>query len=443
MKISQKLGALLTSAAMVVGLGAAVGTTATTASAAGIGWTPEGVAWMAPASGGENVYRLYNPYSGGHHYTMNLAEIDAMVVAGWQKEPVAFAADSSGADVYRLYNPYSGEHHYTMDAAERDNLERVGWRPEGVAWHVSTAASVPVYRVYNQYTGEHLWTQDKTEYEFLTGVAPTPTAKDALAQLTVSDYLAPGYEREEFGKTWVDVDGNNCGTRDDILARDLTNITKKDDCRVATGTLNDPYTGTVIDFVRGTDGGNDGGVQIDHVVALSNAWKSGANGWTRDQRIAYANDPYVLLAVDDQANQDKSDSAADKWLPSNAAYRCDYVARQIGIKSKYKLTVTNTERDAMNLVLATCPAQTVPAGVGAPSVPAPPAPAPKPDPEPEPAPKPDPDPAPNPEPKPEVQYNIWPGASCSPEGAIGYSAKGKQYVCKPSRTGKTLHWSIP
>ncbi|KAA8819075.1 HNH endonuclease [Bifidobacterium vespertilionis] len=324
-----------------------------------------------------------------------------------------------------------------MDAAERDNLERVGWRPEGVAWHVSTAASVPVYRVYNQYTGEHLWTQDKTEYEFLTGVAPTPTAKDALAQLTVSDYLAPGYEREEFGKTWVDVDGNNCGTRDDILARDLTNITKKDDCRVATGTLNDPYTGTVIDFVRGTDGGNDGGVQIDHVVALSNAWKSGANGWTRDQRIAYANDPYVLLAVDDQANQDKSDSAADKWLPSNTAYRCDYVARQIGIKSKYKLTVTNTERDAMNLVLATCPAQTVPAGVGAPSVPAPPAPAPKP------APKPDPDPAPNPEPKPEVQYGIRPGAWCSPEGAIGYSAKGVQYVCRPSDSGKSLHWRRP
>ncbi|WP_221339844.1 GmrSD restriction endonuclease domain-containing protein [Bifidobacterium vespertilionis] len=440
MKIRKVLSALA-SISMLAGLGVVATTTVATANAAGQGWDPEGVAWMAPANGGVDVYRVYNPYTGSHHYTQDRVEYENLIHTGWNDEKVAFKADAQGSEVYRLYNRYNGQHHYTLNVQEKDSLVLNGWEPEGVAWHVSTASSVPVYRVYNSATGEHLWTTNAAEYNFLTSVDPLAKATDALAQLTVSDYLAPGYEREEFGKTWVDVDGNNCGTRDDILARDLTNITKKDDCRVATGTLNDPYTGTVIDFVRGTDGGNDGGVQIDHVVALSNAWKSGANGWTRDQRIAYANDPYVLLAVDDQANQDKSDSAADKWLPSNAAYRCDYVARQIGIKSKYKLTVTNTERDAMNLVLATCPAQTVPAGVGAPSVPAPPAPAPKPDPEP--SPEPDPDPAPNPEPKPEVQYGIRPGAWCSPEGAIGYSAKGVQYVCRPSDSGKSLHWRRP
>ena len=440
MKVRKLLGALA-SVSMIAGLGIVAAAGAVPANAAGQGWNPEGVAWMSPSNGGVDVYRVYDSRSGLHHFTQSRLEYETLVRSGWNDEGVAFKAAEQGADVYRLYNGGDGQHLYTLSVEERDTLSRNGWTFEGVAWKVDTAAGTPVYRVYNPATGEHLWTTSAEEYRHLTSAEPTAKASDVLSQLAVSDYLEPGYDREEFeeqGQSWSDVDGNNCGTRDDILARDLTNVTKKDGCRVASGTLNDPYTGTVIDFVRGTDTDNDGGIQIDHVVALSNAWKSGASGWTHEQRVAYANDPYVLLAVDDQANQDKRDYAADRWLPSNTGYRCDYVARQIGIKSKYRLTVTYAERDAMNRVLATCPAQTVPAGVGAPSAPAP-NPEPAPNPNPEPAPSPNPDPAP----KPDVQYGIRPGAWCSPQGAIGYSAKGTQYVCRPSDSGKSLHWRRP
>ena len=105
-------------------------------------------------------------------------------------------------------------------------------------------------------------------------------------------------------------------------------------------------------------------VQIDHVVALSDAWQKGAQQLNADQRLQLANDPYNLLAVDGPANQQKSDSDAASWLPSNKSFRCQYVARQIGVKHKYALWVTQAEKDAMTNVLSGCPGQTVPDGGG-------------------------------------------------------------------------------
>ena len=102
-------------------------------------------------------------------------------------------------------------------------------------------------------------------------------------------------------------------------------------------------------------------VQIDHVVALENAWQSGANKWLATKRHEFGNDPYNLLAVDGPANQEKGSASAAYWLPTNSEYRCDYVARQIGVKDKYQLTVTSQEKDAMLAVLHTCPGQAVPA----------------------------------------------------------------------------------
>ena len=129
-------------------------------------------------------------------------------------------------------------------------------------------------------------------------------------------------------------------------------------CKVKSGVLSDPYTGTTIRFTRGVK--TSSAVQIDHVVALENAWQSGANQWDRTKRYRFGNDMYNLLAVDGPANQEKGSASAAYWLPTNGAYRCDYVARQIGVKAKYGLTVTTKEKRAMLSVLRACPAQAVP-----------------------------------------------------------------------------------
>lgn len=172
-----------------------------------------------------------------------------------------------------------------------------------------------------------------------------------LAELSVRG-RAPktGYERSEFGNGWGAMLG--CDVRNIILSRDLTDVRRDDRCRVLTGTLIDPYTATTISFVRGETTSDD--VQIDHVVALSNAWQTGAQQLDYDSRVRFANDPLNLLAVDGPANEQKSDGDAATWLPSNKPFRCQYVNRQIAVKKKYDLWVTVPERDAMARVLIAC-----------------------------------------------------------------------------------------
>ena len=185
-----------------------------------------------------------------------------------------------------------------------------------------------------------------------------------------------GYSRAQFGDAWSDIDHNGCDTRNDILNRDLTAKQHKNSrgCVVISGILNDPYTGKVINFMRGKDTSEQ--VQIDHVVALSDAWQSGAQEISAQERLQLANDPENLLAVDGPANQQKSDSDAATWLPANASFRCPYVARQIRVKAKYHLWVKPTEKEAMINVLTPCtgaaakPAPDTPASV--PQVDAPP-----------------------------------------------------------------------
>lgn len=194
-----------------------------------------------------------------------------------------------------------------------------------------------------------------------SSTVPSDSAKlavTALEQLEIKG-RAPktGYERVQFGDGWL-LSGN-CDTRNIILNRDLTNVTLTDTCKVASGVLADPYTGTVITFSRGKD--TSSLVQIDHVVALSNAWQTGAQLLPFDRRVEFANDPLELLAVDGNANQVKGDGDAATWLPANKAFRCQYVARQIAVKIKYALWVTDAEKAAMKHVLQTCPEQTLPA----------------------------------------------------------------------------------
>jgi hypothetical protein len=127
---------------------------------------------------------------------------------------------------------------------------------------------------------------------------------------------------------------------------------------VASGVLHDPYTGSTINFVRGV--GTSLAVQIDHVVALSDAWQKGAQQLSFTTRVSFANDPLNLLAVDGPTNGQKSDSDAASWLPPRKAYRCAYVSRQVAVKRKYHLWVTQAERDAILVVLRACPTMRIP-----------------------------------------------------------------------------------
>jgi hypothetical protein len=239
------------------------------------------------------------------------------------------------------------------------------------------------------------------------------TALALLASVPVKG-KAPktGYDRTGmFGTAWLDVDRNGCDTRNDILTRDLTATTLSGPCRVLTGTLVSPFTAASIDFVRGQD--TSALVQIDHVVALSNAWQTGAQQLTQAQRVSLANDPINLLAVDGRSNAQKGDGDTATWLPSNKEFRCGYVARQVSVKATYGLWVTQAEHDAITTVLGSCseepavtssfaptpapPVEAAPEPVVAPEpAPAPEAPAPAPEePAVEPAPvSPEPEPAP-------------------------------------------------
>ena len=184
--------------------------------------------------------------------------------------------------------------------------------------------------------------------------ATDTTAITLLATIPVKGKAAKtGYERTGmFGSAWIDVDRNGCDTRNDILARDLTTITKSGTCRVMTGNLVSPFTATSIAFVRGQN--TSAFVQIDHVVALSNAWQTGAQQLTQAQRVSLANDPVNLLAVDGRSNAQKGDGDTATWLPSNKAFRCGYVARQVSVKATYGLWVTQAEHDAMTRILSSC-----------------------------------------------------------------------------------------
>jgi hypothetical protein len=176
---------------------------------------------------------------------------------------------------------------------------------------------------------------------------------DELGKLAIKG-RAPktGYSRSQFGDGWVKKNG--CDTREIILNRDLTEVSVDSSCNVTKGVLSDPYSGKVINFVRGSSTSSE--VQVDHVVALSDAWQKGAQKMSLPDRITFANDPLELLAVGQTANGQKSDGDAATWLPPNKSFRCAYVGRQVAIKVKYNLWVTQAEHDIIKSILDKCPA---------------------------------------------------------------------------------------
>lgn len=186
---------------------------------------------------------------------------------------------------------------------------------------------------------------------------PTPTAAPgtalaALAKLEVKGRSPKtGYDRNLFA--WKeDTDSNGCDTRNDVLRRDLKNITlghSSAGCKVIEGSVDDPYQGKAFDLVR-----EPNNTDIDHIVSLSNAWQTGASDFNSDTLVKFGNDPLNLVAVATDINREKGDADAATWLPPNKEYRCEYVARQIAVKEKYGLWVVKPEKSAMEGVLSKC-----------------------------------------------------------------------------------------
>ena len=189
--------------------------------------------------------------------------------------------------------------------------------------------------------------------------SPTTLAADELASLAKLPIkgLAPmtGYSQAQFGPAWPELAG--CDARNRVLARDLTKTTLQGSCIVKTGILVSPYSGATINF-----GANPAAVQVDDVVALADAWQTGAQTWTAAKREIFANDLLDLLAVDAASAKQKGDADAATWLPSNKLFQCDYVETQVDVKTRYGLWVTQAEHDAIARVLASC---VTPAPVGA------------------------------------------------------------------------------
>ena len=185
---------------------------------------------------------------------------------------------------------------------------------------------------------------------------PEPTSETTKA-LEVAQALkirgraaTTNYSRDAFGSAWKDVDRNGCDTRNDILKRDFTTATFKagtGDCKVIGGTWTDPYSNESYTFDKAPSG-----AQIDHVVSLKNAWQMGADMWTDEMRVEYANDPLNLLVTIASLNRQKSDSNAASWLPPYKPERCRFIATQVAVKAKWELYVTQSEKDVFISILS-------------------------------------------------------------------------------------------
>jgi hypothetical protein len=188
--------------------------------------------------------------------------------------------------------------------------------------------------------------------------APATSAEIARAKLdtiTTANSSATGYLRAAFGNGWGDTDRNGCDARNDVLARDLSDVVHRpntNNCVVHSGVLDDPYTGTVIHFIRGNDTSQL--VQIDHVVPLAWAWRYGAANWTHDERVLFHNDQSNLLAVDGPTNMSKSDSGPGDWMPPNPAAQCSYAETYVSVVHAYALSMPDHDRQQLEHTLARC-----------------------------------------------------------------------------------------
>ena len=223
---------------------------------------------------------------------------------------------------------------------------------------IAALVGVAVWVIVSPESYESVFVQAENDGEDYAAVAVTEAEVSTRLAVEVLEDLevkgrAPktGYTREEFYNGWPTVDG--CNLRQRIIKREFAETAVLDGCNVVAGEYDEPYTGEHIVFTSREEIAE--GVQIDHVVALSDAWQKGARYMTAEVKYEIATDPLNLLAVDAKANDKKSDGDAATWLPANKKFRCQYVARQISVKYKYKLWVTEAEKEAMERILENCP----------------------------------------------------------------------------------------
>lgn len=234
------------------------------------------------------------------------------------------------------------------------SVKSLKWRRIAVVGSALVAAIL--WLIFNPVS----WEQNFVKSE--DTVIETPVSADSKLAIEVLDLLevkgrAPktGYKRTEFYNGWPTVDG--CSLRQRIIKREFGDTAVLDGCNVVAGEFEEPYTGEYKKFTAREEISK--GIQIDHVVALSDAWQKGAQYMEKTVRYEIATDPLNLLAVDAAANEKKSDGDAATWLPSNKKFRCQYVARQVSVKYKYKLWVTEAEKNAIHDILTTCPDEPV------------------------------------------------------------------------------------
>ncbi len=185
------------------------------------------------------------------------------------------------------------------------------------------------------------------------GGGPDDASPEALNELEVAEPGSmSGYSREIF-EHWSrandfgwDAPEDSCDAREAALTRDGENVEVGSGCKVISGEWYDPYTTNTYTDPQEID--------IDHVVPLANAWRSGASFWSDEERQRYANDPDVLLSVEDDANQQKGDKGPEAWKPPNEDEYCDYATRWISIKSKYDLTINPDEKAELEDMLGAC-----------------------------------------------------------------------------------------
>lgn len=159
------------------------------------------------------------------------------------------------------------------------------------------------------------------------------------------------YDRSEFGSPWSVITERGCDVRITIMIRDLEDLEMEGNCTISSGVLQDRYSGTAVRYTGGSGGDQ---VQVDHIVSLSDAWKSGAWKWSAADRESFANHSVNLLTVSAQQNQEKSGHTAAHWLPADKTLHCWFVVRQILVKDMFGLSVTSAELEAYQEVLPKC-----------------------------------------------------------------------------------------
>jgi hypothetical protein len=189
----------------------------------------------------------------------------------------------------------------------------------------------------------------------------TETLIQLVGQLNITEENNSPYDRDDF-KHWVDADSDGCDARREVLKTEtLTTPVIETGCKIVSGQWYSPYDNTTL-----TDPSK---LDIDHMVPLKEAWRSGAHLWTDNKREAYANDltwEYSLIAVTAGSNRSKSDQDPSDWMPTNTEYTCDYVYAWVSVKIRWQLTVDTDEHNTLKRIAETAcqtytaPAETIP-----------------------------------------------------------------------------------